>query len=492
MPMTSFPADYSQLPTVSFVIPNLINDMHDGTIAQGDTWLHDNLDPYIQWAKTHNSLFILTFDEDDHTLNNQIATVITGQRVQPGAYTDRINHYSLLRTLQDAYGLPPIGASATAAPIQNIWNDGSGNRIRRRRSPSRSSGTTVTVDGSTSADPDGTVAGYRWDWGDGTAAGSGATASHPYAASGTYHVTLTVTDNEGKTGSITKDVTVTGLATLASDAFGRTATSGWGTADKGGAWTVTGSATRYAVNGSVGTGVLAAASTNLQAQLATFSATDVNEVADFSLNAAATGGGTTVGLLARRAGTSDYRAKIKFAAGGAVVLSVSRVVSNTETVLGSVTISGLTYVVGSSLRLRLVVTGGTGGTATLAATVWKVGATEPASPQLSRTDTTASLQAAGTIGAIFTSSSTSTGSTTASFDNLVVADPGSAAVNLPPTAAFTSSVSGRVASFDASGSTDSDGTIATYSWDFGDGSAVDTTSGAKPTHTYADVTGTTP
>ena len=212
-------------------------------------------------------------------------------------------------------------------------------------------------------------------------------------------------------------------STLAADTFTRTVTNGWGTAETGGAWTVTGSASRYAVNGTAGTGVLAAASTNLQAQLATFSATDVNEVADFSLTAAATGGGTTVGLLAHRTGTSDYRAKIKFVAGGAVTLSVSRVVSNTETVLGSVTIAGLTYNVGDSLRLRFVVTGGTSGTSTLAATVWKVGTTEPASPQLSRTDTTPSLQAAGTIGAIFTSSSTSTGSTTARFDNLSVVTP---------------------------------------------------------------------
>jgi len=58
-PLTSFPTDYPTLPTVSFVIPNLDHDMHDGTIAQGDTWIHDNLDGYVQWAKTHNSLLVL-------------------------------------------------------------------------------------------------------------------------------------------------------------------------------------------------------------------------------------------------------------------------------------------------------------------------------------------------------------------------------------------------------------------------------------------------
>src|SRR5206468_8890410 len=61
-------SDYSKLPTVTFVIPNVNCDMHDGTITQADNWLKNNLNKYIQWAKTHNSLFILTFDESD--LNN--------------------------------------------------------------------------------------------------------------------------------------------------------------------------------------------------------------------------------------------------------------------------------------------------------------------------------------------------------------------------------------------------------------------------------------
>ncbi len=59
---------------------------------------------------------------------------------------------------------------------------------------------TCTVDGSASSDPDGTVAGYTWDFGDGTTA-AGATASHKYAADGSHTITLTVTDDLGKTGS---------------------------------------------------------------------------------------------------------------------------------------------------------------------------------------------------------------------------------------------------------------------------------------------------
>lgn len=66
-----FPTDFDKLPTVAFVIPNLLNDMHNGASAKsipaGDAWLKQHLDAYYQWAKSHNSLLIVTFDENDDT-----------------------------------------------------------------------------------------------------------------------------------------------------------------------------------------------------------------------------------------------------------------------------------------------------------------------------------------------------------------------------------------------------------------------------------------
>ena len=120
-PFSAFPADYSKLPTVAYVVPNMMDDMHDGTVQQADAWLKQNLDGYVQWASKNHSLLILTWDEDDGTQNNQIATIVIGQGVKPGRYDQKIDHYSVLRTLTDMYKAKPIGHTAQAKPISGIW-----------------------------------------------------------------------------------------------------------------------------------------------------------------------------------------------------------------------------------------------------------------------------------------------------------------------------------------------------------------------------------
>jgi hypothetical protein len=114
-------ADFAALPTVSFVVPNLMNDMHDGSILQGDSWFWNNLSGYYQWAQTHNSLLILTFDEDDFSASNQIFTLFLGPMVARGMYADRITHLNVLRTIEDMYGLGHAGAAATVTPITTVW-----------------------------------------------------------------------------------------------------------------------------------------------------------------------------------------------------------------------------------------------------------------------------------------------------------------------------------------------------------------------------------
>ena len=120
-PFSAFPADYAQLPTVAFVVPDQLNDMHDGSIGRGDAWLKENIERYAQWAMKHNSLLIVTWDEDDGSSGNRIATIFAGAMVKPGQYKQRIDHYNLLRTIEEIYGLPYLGESASARAIESVW-----------------------------------------------------------------------------------------------------------------------------------------------------------------------------------------------------------------------------------------------------------------------------------------------------------------------------------------------------------------------------------
>jgi len=116
-----FPKDFSRLPTVSFVIPDQDNDMHDGSFEKADQWLKKHIKPYVEWAFKHNSLLILTWDEDDYHQDNHIVTVLVGPMIKPGKNPQRVDHYSVLRTILDFYGLPPLGKSHDSESIKDIW-----------------------------------------------------------------------------------------------------------------------------------------------------------------------------------------------------------------------------------------------------------------------------------------------------------------------------------------------------------------------------------
>ena len=131
-----FPENYDKLPTLSVVIPNLIHDMHDGrppeSVADGDAWLKQHLDGYYQWAKNHNSLLIVTFDENDDTthyagptdpasddkvMQNRIPTILAGAHIKHGEYPEKngVTHVNLLRTLEAMYKLQKCGAQLPSA-----------------------------------------------------------------------------------------------------------------------------------------------------------------------------------------------------------------------------------------------------------------------------------------------------------------------------------------------------------------------------------------
>jgi phosphatidylinositol-3-phosphatase len=150
-----FPSDYSKLPTVAFVIPDMQHDMHNGapkdSIPVGDLWLAQNLDAYYQWAKTHNSLLIVTFDENDNKTRitgltdpavgpdrgqsrrdrqNRIATIFAGAFVKPGyAEPNSMTHVNILRTVEAMYGLPKSGAQQPNALRAGISDDATGANV---------------------------------------------------------------------------------------------------------------------------------------------------------------------------------------------------------------------------------------------------------------------------------------------------------------------------------------------------------------------------
>ncbi|MEQ1588790.1 MAG: alkaline phosphatase family protein [Gallionella sp.] len=118
---SDFPQDFSKLPTVSFVIPDQNNDMHDGSFTAADEWLKTYIDPYVSWAFKHNSLLILTWDEDSGREDNRVVTLFVGPMVKAGTNSQRINHYNVLRTMLDVYGLPALGESVSAQAIKGVW-----------------------------------------------------------------------------------------------------------------------------------------------------------------------------------------------------------------------------------------------------------------------------------------------------------------------------------------------------------------------------------
>jgi PKD repeat protein len=253
-----------------------------------------------------------------------------------------------------------------------------------------------SVDGTGSSDPDGSVASYAWTFGDGGTA-TGATASHTYAAPGSYTVTLTVTDDNGVTNNVSHAVQATVLFGV--DAFGRTLTNAWGTADTGGAWTLSSTASNYAVTGGVGTIKMPAAGSGPSVYLNSVSTTTMDERVTISVDKPATGTGIFLSEIGRRiAGVGDYRGKVRILSTGAVGVSFTWANSAgaETTIKPEVTVPGLTYNVGDQLRVRLQVFGTS--PTTLQLKVWKVGTTEPASWQLVATDSTAQLQVPGAIG----------------------------------------------------------------------------------------------
>jgi hypothetical protein len=270
------------------------------------------------------------------------------------------------------------------------------------------SGLSVAVDASGSLDPDGSIERYDWDFGDGSS-GLGVTAEHTYGAAGSYTVRLTVTDDRGATATASEQVVVSAPdpgdpgEPVAADAFARSVSSGWGNADVGGAWTVN-VPSSFSVSGGAGRIAGNVAGASRVVNLNSVSVAEVDVTAVLSLDRPATGGGTYVSLVGRRQSPgNEYRAQLRFLAQGSVAVSLHRIQGWSDTMLGSVTVPGLTYAPDEQLRVRFQLEG-----SGLRAKLWRDGATEPDGWLIERTDTTATLQSPGAVGILHFQSSSAT------------------------------------------------------------------------------------
>jgi phosphatidylinositol-3-phosphatase len=124
------------LPAFSFVTPNLIDDMHDGTISDGDTWLAANLPAIFasaEYRRGTTAVFV-TWDEGEGGSSNDCAAnttdvgchvatiVISPSTLEATRSAVLFNHYSLLGTAEQLLGLPMLGVTSSYPTMTSAFN----------------------------------------------------------------------------------------------------------------------------------------------------------------------------------------------------------------------------------------------------------------------------------------------------------------------------------------------------------------------------------
>ncbi len=111
-----------QLPDFSLVVPDLCHDMHNCPVSAGDAWLGRFLPPLLRNDQLANAVVFVVFDEPPRGTGTLAPALAVGPLVRQGSVlARRTSHYGLLRTIEDAWGLPRLGRSARAAPITGVW-----------------------------------------------------------------------------------------------------------------------------------------------------------------------------------------------------------------------------------------------------------------------------------------------------------------------------------------------------------------------------------
>jgi phosphatidylinositol-3-phosphatase len=137
-PFTQFANDLrtGKVARFNFITPNLQDDMHDGTIAQGDRWLQTNIDPIVNPQNPNynaaiyaHAALIITWDEGENGSDGPIGFIVVspfakqgyGDSTAGGAYY--YTHSSTLLTLQEIFGVTdtPLGAAAKARDLRDLF-----------------------------------------------------------------------------------------------------------------------------------------------------------------------------------------------------------------------------------------------------------------------------------------------------------------------------------------------------------------------------------
>ncbi|HEX4863302.1 MAG TPA: alkaline phosphatase family protein [Acidimicrobiales bacterium] len=134
---TRFAADLNggNLSAFSFITPNLIDDTHDGSVADGDRWLRTNVGAIVSspaYRAGSVALFVTWDEGEGGSASNcatntadvgcHVASIVVSPSTPPGTRSATLfNHYSLLRTAEDLLGLPPIASAATATPMESAF-----------------------------------------------------------------------------------------------------------------------------------------------------------------------------------------------------------------------------------------------------------------------------------------------------------------------------------------------------------------------------------
>ncbi len=112
----------------SFYAPNMNHDGHDTGVAVAGAWAKKFLDDTFPEKLRKGTLVVLTFDESVGNDDYRIYTLFLGDMVKPASQQDpaalarHYTHYSVLRTIEDNFGLEPLTANdRNAPPIADVW-----------------------------------------------------------------------------------------------------------------------------------------------------------------------------------------------------------------------------------------------------------------------------------------------------------------------------------------------------------------------------------